>query len=487
MLADQPVGTRLTPVQLEQLHDIAVGDGLAGAGVSGEAGRPATALNAGAVQPGVRDVVWWGFLGGDAGPAPEPWTAAERAGLETCGVRVPQPGARREAEARGWRQPVLAASERVVLVRWRLEGTERTVPHPLADVIAARFEHSLAPCTVASEAVLMRAAHRLGVALSDRSPAPEVTPRAVFHIPPETISTDRLSPSSLEKLFGCPIAWVLEYGAGLRRRGMARIPSGSRLLGTFAHAILEDLVHGPEKLVLATGTAEEAALWAGRAFDARVATEAAPLVAHGAEIERHRARDVVCEAARSLFDALQGGGWSVRGTEEKLAGRFEGADLAGSADLVLEKKGRPAVLDLKLAKAKYFREKLESGEALQIALYADLVRDDGPIPPTGYFLIGQGEIYTVDAEAFPEARKLTGPSMQETLDGARQALRFWRKALAAGVVASRHEDLREDAELEAGEAAGAAVPVSGPGAIDPPCRFCEYDALCNVQLQEVAR
>lgn len=487
MLAEQAAGTRLAPVQLEQLHDLAAGDGLDGGGAVGEAGRPAVALAPGEVQPGAGDVVWWGFLDGDAGPAPDPWTAAEREALAAQGVAVPPPGARRGAEARAWRQPVLAASKRLVLVRWRLEGTAPTVPHPLADEIAARVDGALAPCTVTSEAVLAGKAPALGASISDRAPAPEVVPRAILRIPPDLVSTDRLSPSSLEKLFGCPVAWVLEYAAGLRRRGMARIPSGSRLLGTFAHAILEDLLHGPDQLDLASGTPEEAAARAGRAFDARVDAEAAPLVARGAEVERHRAREVVCQAARALFGLLQAGGWRVRATEAELSGRFEGAELNGSADLVVEKQGRPAIVDLKLAKPKYFREKLESGEGLQVALYAELARASGALPPTGYFLIGQGELFTVDRGAFPGARELDGPSMQDTLEAARDALRFWRKALAAGVVASRREDLREAAALASGAAAGAAAPSSGPGSIDPPCRFCEYDALCRVELREVAR
>ncbi len=487
MLAEQPPGARLSPVEIEQLHDLAAGDGLDGGGIAGQAGRPAVAPEPGAVQDGTREVVWWGFLGGEPGAAPEPWTAAERDALAARGVRVPEPGARRGAEARAWRQPVLAASERLVLVRWRLEGAGATTAHPLADEIAARFLRALAPCTVTSEAALARSAPRLAVPCSDRAPAPEIAPRALFRIPPETISTDRLSPSSLEKLLGCPVAWVLEYAAGLRRRGMARIPSGSRLLGTFAHAILEDLLLGPERLDLGTATQDDAAAWAARAFDARVAFEAAPLVARGAEVERHRAREVVSEAARSLFALLQAGGWSARAVEEDLSGRFEGADLAGSADLILEKGGRQAVLDLKLSNPRRFREKLESGEALQVALYAEMARGSGALPPTGYFIINRGEFLTVDRGAFPGARELAGPSMEETLAAARDALRFWRTVLARGVVASRHEDQRDQAALGAGEAAGRPAPSSGPGAIDPPCRFCEYGSLCSVVLREVAR
>ena len=77
--------------------------------------------------------------------------------------------------------------------------------------------------------------------------------------------------------------------------------------------------------------------------------------------------------------------------------------------------------------------------------------------------------------------------MEDTLVAARDALRFWRAVLARGVVASKHKDQRERSGLEAGEAAGRVAPSSGPGAMDPPCRFCEYGILCGITLREVAR
>ncbi|HYG66750.1 MAG TPA: PD-(D/E)XK nuclease family protein, partial [Anaeromyxobacteraceae bacterium] len=366
-----------------------------------------------------------------------------------------------------------AAGERLVLVRWRLEGAAPTVPHPLADEIAARFAGALTPCAATSEAVLAGAAPVAAV-VSDRAPAGPIAPRPLFRVEPGTITIDALSPSSLEKLLGCPVAWVLERTAGLRRRGMARIPSGSRLLGTFAHAILADLLDGKEKLDLRTATPDDAAAWAERSFDARVPSEAAPLVARGADVERHRARDVVRGAARALFAALQAGGWSVRGAETPLEGELDGSPVAGTADLVVEKEGRAAVLDLKLAKAKYFREKLENGEALQLAVYADLLKRSASVPPTAYFLLAQGELLTVDAGAFPGARELAGPTMSETLERAREALAFWRDALAKGVVVPRDEARRDEALLEAGEAVGRTAPQAGPGGAEPPCRFCDF-------------
>ncbi|HEX9052371.1 MAG TPA: PD-(D/E)XK nuclease family protein, partial [Anaeromyxobacter sp.] len=215
--------------------------------------------------------------------------------------------------------------------------------------------------------------------------------------------------------------------------------------------------------------------------------EAAPLVALGAEVERHRAREVVSQAAGALFALLRSGGWRARAAERVLSGRFEGAELSGSADLVLEKAGRAGVLDLKLSNARRFQEKLEGGQALQVALYAELAREGGPLPPTGYFIVSRGELLTVDPGAFPGARELAGPSMAETLAAAADALRFWRDVLARGVVASRHEDLVDASARAAREAAGRPAPSAGPGAIEPSCRFCDYGALCGVTLREVAR
>ncbi len=132
MIAEQPPGALLTPVELEQLHDLAAGDGLGGGGIAGQAGAQPSRPT-GRRPGGAREAIWWGFLGGDPGAAPEPWTAAERDALSARGVRVAAPGARRDAEAHAWRRPVLAASDRLVLVRWRLEGAAATTAHPLAD------------------------------------------------------------------------------------------------------------------------------------------------------------------------------------------------------------------------------------------------------------------------------------------------------------------------------------------------------------------
>lgn len=487
MIATQPPGTRLSPVALEQLHDVAAGDGVAAGDRDGEAGRPAIALGPGAVLPGASEVLWWGFLDDGGGGGPDPWTSAEREQLAASGVDVPARGERRSAEARGWRRAVLAASERLVLVRWSLDGAGAAPAHPLGDEIAARLDRALAPCVVTSAAALAGVARHVAPARSDRAPAPEITPRALLRVPPETIALDQLSPSSLEKLLGCPASWVLEYAAGLRRRGMARIPSGSRLLGTFAHAIIEDVLLGPSAVDLQASAPDDAALAAGRAFDARVESEAAPLVARGAEVARHRARAVVVDATRALFALLHQGGWRPRAAEQELAGTLDGTALNGSADLVIEKDGRPAILDLKLANPAYFRKKLEEGEALQLALYAAMARRGRELPPTGYFVIDRGELLTLDGGAFPGGRQISGPPLEETLHAAEEALRFWREALGRGAVASKHEDLSEQALLDAGEIAGRPAPGDGPGAIAPPCRFCEFTTLCGIALCEVTR
>ena len=487
MLVEQAPDTPLSPVHLEQLHDVAVGGGVDSGGEVGEAGRPAIAAAVSSLGQGAREVIWWGFIGGDPEPNPELWTEAERQALASGGVLLDVPGSKRGVESWSWRQPILGASDRLVLVQWRLEGTTPTIAHPLADEIAARIEGALRPCTITSEAVLASVNPHLAVLTSMHAPAPRVVPHAVFHVPPGIVALTRVSPSSFEKLLGCPVAWVLEHVGALRRGTYSCIPAGNQLLGRFAHAILQDLLHGPARLDPSGGTPDEAAEWAGRAFDERVASEAAPLVARAAIVEQRRARTLVCSAARALFRLVQAGGWRVRGAEEPLAGRFEGVDLTGSADLVLEQNGHAAVLDLKLTWAKFFREKLERGEALQLALYADMLRSGATVPATAYFLMDRGELLTVDHGVFRCARELIGPTTHDTLEAARDALHFWCRVFERGIVPSRREELREVAGVEAGAAAGGPAPSHGPGAMEPPCRFCEYDALCSIELLEVAQ
>lgn len=482
LLVARPPGARLSQPSLMQLHDVAVGGGSELAAFDGESGRPGVASHPAAVTAPCAEILWWGFVAGaDAGPAPAPWTGVEREALQRAGVALPDPGEQRGLEAEGWRRPILAARERATLVRWRLAGTDAAGPHPFLDELASCVAPgALGPCTVASEQVLAgAAAAKLGAATVEVAPATIMTQRPTWKAPAATLVPARaLSFTSLDAFLGCPFKWALRYQARLEPGEGVNLPDGPRLLGDFAHRVLQDMLCGGEdELDFAAATAEDARAWARRAFDARVALEAAPLVRRGGEVELDRARTLVATAAASLLELLKRSGWSPVGVEREVTGTFAGLPASGYVDLVVEKGGVEAIVDLKLSGLRYRQEELENGQALQLALYASLLGKRGrELPPTGFFVLEDGRLLTTDGAAFPGATVVDGPGARETLDGAEQGFRYWQRVLAAGLVPSMQEGIGWEAAVTA--VAGSPPEEDSLARRPPPCRYCDYQPLC---------
>lgn len=484
MLDALPPDTTLRPLELEQLHDAAVGDGTDGAFDLAMSGRPACVTALGQPLSRARDLLWWGFLGGaDESPSPSPWTAAERAALVAAAVTPPAPGEARVVEAKLWLRAVLAAGRQLVLARWLLAGTEPTFAHPLQDQLETLFDaDSLARCTLTARDALggkSVGARELRVAASTVAlpPATPVRPRDVWRLPPEAVEpTGQLSPTSLEHLFGCPLRWVLEYRAQLRPGRAVSLPEGSLLLGSFAHAILEDMLFADDRLDLARASVDDAERWAVAAFDRRVGLEAAPLVQGGSEVELDRARTLVGKAARALVGVAQRAGLAPVKTEEAVSGSFAGQPVRGFVDLAFERAGRPVVVDLKLGGGAKRRAALERGRALQLAIYASLKKVGGAMPATAFLILQDQEWLTTD-DGLPGATKLDGPTMAATLLAAEKGFAYWRKVLGAGVVPRTADDCDWSSAVQA---VAGDPPGDGPAAPEPDCGYCDFGDLCRV-------
>jgi ATP-dependent helicase/nuclease subunit B len=481
LLIARPPGEKMSQQKTLQLHETAVGDGSDLAAFPGESGRPALVGAPGSVTTPSAGVVWWGFvLDADPGHGPDPWTGAEREALVASGVTLPDPGERRGIEADDWRRPVLAARQQAVLVRWRLAGAEPVPPHALLDELSTRVaEGSLASCTVTSERLLGGSAGTSWTAtITPVPPATVMVQRPAWSVPAETLAPlGNLSASSLSSYLGCPFQWALHYQAKLLPGEGVDLPEGNRLLGDFTHRVLQDMLCSASRLVFATATPEDARAWAAKAFDERVGVEAATLVRRGAEVELERARTLVGNAAVSLLAFLRATGWSPVDAEREVKGTFGGLPATGYVDLVVEKGGKEALVDLKLSGLKYRQEELESGHALQIALYASLLRRKGkPLPPSGFFILDDGQLLTTDPGAFPGAIVVDGPGPAATLEGADTGFRFWRSVMAKGILPVLHEDLAWEGPVTA--AVGTPPEDGSPARPPAPCRFCDYRSLC---------
>jgi len=480
LLVARPPGEQIQQQSLMRLHEMAVGSGSELAAFDDESGRPAVARHPAGVTTPCTETLWWGFVGdAEEGPAPDPWTAAERGAIQRAGVALPVPGELRALEAEAWRRPILSARERVTLVRWRLTGTETAGPHPFLDELSCHFaDGMLGRCTVTSERQLSGAGFTWLTATVEVAPATTMVQRPAWRVPAQTVMpAGTLSSTSLESFLGCPFKWVLNYQAQLRPGEGVNLPEGNRLLGDFAHRVLQDMLCGTQRLDFSTAAPEEARAWALKAFDARVGQEAAQLVRRGGEVELDRARTLVGTAAVSLLVFLKRAGWRPVEAEREVKGTFAGLAAAGYVDLVVEKEGTEAVVDLKLSGLRYRQEELEKGQALQIALYASLLGNGSTkLPPTGFFILEDGQFLTTDAKAFPGSTVVDGPGIEATLRGSEEEFRYWQRVLSAGLVPSKQEGIGWEAAVFS--VAGRPPDEASLARRPPPCRYCDFKPLC---------
>ena len=477
----------LPRMALLHTHEIAMGEG-ATAALPAEAGCPGICRSPGAVLSGVDDVVWWGFIGELAGgPSTTTWSADEQAGLAKAAVELPVLGELRQQEALNWKQAIAAAGKRLVLVRWRQHGGGLATPHPFWDELTTRMgEANLEACTLTAHNALTGDKTSSGWAATITTVAanPTVEPQSTWSIPAEHLKpTRRLSATSIEALLGCPLKWVLNYAADLQAGAVAELTEDNRMVGTFLHAILQDTLHGPTAEPWDSLTPDSAAQAAAAAFDARVATEAAPLLRPERLVERLSTRRTAASAMHNLVTLLKAGGWSPREPELPVTGTFAGLPFRGFIDLPVEKAdGTKGVLDLKLGGSKYRLESLRKGESLQLALYARGLADAAAsLPPTAYFILEDARLLTTSDTAFPGATVVNGNSEGETLLDAERAWKWWQEILATGLVLPRGQKLVDVAQATESVAASP-PPDEGPGGIKAPCHFCDFKLFCTFSV-----
>jgi len=188
-------------------------------------------------------------------------------------------------------------------------------------------------------------------------------------------------------------------------------------------------------------------------------------------------------AAAALLQHLRSGGWTPRAAEEEVEGTFAGLPLRGRIDLVLEKKGRPGLLDLKLSGRKYRREELEQGKGLQIALYSSMLRRGRELPPAGFLILADGDLLTLSPGDFPGATAVEGPSARETLKAAEETFVSWRRVLARGVLPLCAEDLPWEGPVADAGGTGLVEEGALPAALrEGACSFCRFTTLCRARV-----
>jgi hypothetical protein len=468
------LGEPLIPaIQLGRIIDAVTAEGVTAPAANEEAAPWSLVDVPGQVWGTADSIVWWGFTGDMGSPARQPWSDAEIAALKNVDAHVEPLEQIVLREAASWRQAILAARSRVILVMPRRLKGETATPHPLWHEIFAQLEslHTVTKALIPAQTIATNETPHLGDRAIKRQaigPLDLPAPQRRWVVPSSTIKRRPIeSITSIKTMIECPLAWALNYGAHVRPGVLNVLPDDANLIGILAHGVVERLFE-QNKLWLP----EEAASAASDMFDSLALQSAAPLLRPGYTVEYERAKARVSDSIRLLVQMIADAGLRVRGVEEEVVVPFApGQDFGGYLDLVLEdEKGRSVILDLKWSsRDKYRREEVQEGRALQLAAYTWLEEQAGRTSlGAGYFMLRQQSLLFTESHPFSASHHVPGSDLKQT----------WTTLRAA--YDRRMEQLEQGDILVKGVPAGAEETDIDPmPQVEPGCRFCDYSSLCG--------
>lgn len=401
--------------QLRKLLQTVLGQGLPH-GEDAGAGHIPWVTTPEAILAPVREIFWCGFTRGNApGYRRSPWLKKETSWLAKIGIALPDPNLDLARQVSGYERAVLAASGRLVLVIPEIENGTPAELHPLYDRLAVIMGKSIR--TLEITASQWRAGDwRLGaVATLPVMPRKVPVPVRFWTLPGEVVipGMEHESYSSLVSVFDTPYKWVLSYGAALRPGALQSIGSKSAIMGNLSHRLFEEL------FVLG----EDCSRWSQALVEKKVErlltlllpTDGSVFLLPGHLSERQIIGRRLKRAAWVMAEHIKDNGWRVKGTEYGSQGTLGTQKVRGSVDLLLDKAdGSLAVVDLKWGLSKYLRSKLIKNRALQLALYAHMLKGKERMPAVAYFSFSDATLVAPDRVAFKSAR-LAEPPDGETL------------------------------------------------------------------------
>jgi hypothetical protein len=387
--------TAISRLQLDQMIEQTGGSGEGSASCRPEVGSPLLATSPAAVIESSETVIWWNMAAPSL-PAAYPWHIHELRSLRDAGVMLPDMSEVLETEARYWLRPILAAGKQLILCL-PPEGDE---VHPAWLSIERVFEkHAIKVIAVED-------------ALENKLPAARVV--AVPHkalprkkrwwkiegseIPP----LKRHSFSSLDKFINNPVEWVLRYPAKINPPNILTVSGGNMLLGSIAHRSVE-LLHTQPNVM--EWSQDQVAAWVDKRLQQLLEEEGAVLLLPGKRASVEAFRQKLRAAVRLLHHHLQSAGVNQVIPEKHLSGSFFMGELQGYIDILATRPdGTATVLDMKWARGRAYREKLQDNRQLQLAIYGELMRQEtGNWATPAYYILAEGNLFAQDDSFFPEA------------------------------------------------------------------------------------
>jgi len=410
-------------------------------------------------------LIWDFCLSKFVRPGGIPLSAAEWREMKQAGVAIAEPAEQALLQASRWRRPFRLTRKAVVCVcpRRTTDGAEE-FPHPAWDEIRSRATEGLSERLTTSRVITLTPIER-----KVHAPRALVEPTPVFSIAKKSLSPREVeSPSSLGELLQCPLRYALHYPARIRSgasRPLARA-GDALILGSLAHELLADVlgeIKDPASYPL-----EKAQKKIEQAFDARAVSLAADLFLPGNEDLRSNLKNHLGQVLREVFELCKRGGHTIAGVEERVEAEALGIKVGGYVDLLLG--GPKVVIDFKWSGAGRRQAELESGSALQLAVYSHLVRDKHSkvYPRVAYLIIVGSRLLACDD--LPGAEIVKGPGPKKTWDALEKSFGELWTTIASGKLTAA--GVGEQAIKKSGIKDGFLK-------LKANCEYCDYSALCG--------
>jgi len=477
---------------LERMLDTVVGVGSVSQDSFEEAGSWNAVDHPGQIADNCEELIWWGFNDYTASE-PTYWTEKERFTLEKAGIYTEKTNDFRKREAYCWQQGFVKAQKRFICVYFEQEEGAQSCHHPFWDTIrfsasqigSGASEEEVSDCLIKkcrdldhkSQWVFAGRKQTLNIVKKETIKEPSYR----YSIPPSDVfMPKRLSYSQMSTLIGCPLKWMLEYYAGIRMSKSYTIPTGSQMIGTFCHRIVEELFADTNK----RWTPEEAYREAERLYDLLLPSMASELLLEGNSIEKQRYRLAVCEAVKQLVIHINKINLKVEKTEAYLEAPVNDILFVGYTDMLLrDAQGLPYVLDLKWSSSvKYRKQEIADGLSLQLASYSMLIKniEQTPVVHTGYFMLSQGELIS-SSEALSDEAISCGCTQDEIWQMAIKTMNDVIQNLNNGTIEARGvmeiiEGLDDEKEKKNYIEQCRANMILYQY---PPCNFCDFKILCG--------
>jgi len=369
-----------------------------------EAGSLGFVHQPGALAAPVDTLVWWNCLFENTTPPPDKWTSEERHFLDRQNILLRTPQQESQLQLLRQQRPILQTARRLILVvPQQADGAEAVPSLLLGDIEAAFPNHKQFHFSLDDENDRTRLSKIF--ALADRnllSVRSQVRPRPhlIFPDPGQLADSEYETPTNLESLFYYPHRWFFRQKLRFFPSSLLSVTGDNTLLGSLAHRFFEILLRDEHLATLDRNAVQD---WVNTQAATLLEREGATLLLYGREPERNAFLNKVKNAAWSLVSLIRNNGWSVADTELLLEGQFGLVPVRGKADLVLQRDGEFAIVDLKWSGSRRRKELIQNGEDLQLVLYAKLLPPPEVWPHTAYFIIEEGKIIARNNAAFKEA------------------------------------------------------------------------------------